>query len=251
VVEGRNRAPARRVPGLQRNGPPTEKREHYLHVRRQGDSGRRPRTVSVGEGRNRAPATSTACGRGRQRNGPPTDKRLPQGKPNHKTSVRGILGVFSASLGRGMGGLLHPARHKTIVSGAEGVFSVSLGRGMVYLPLTARNEDPGNDDAPAPAPEPTPREKPKNHKISVSGGLGVFSASLGRGMVVLLSLFCCWRMCRRRGGSRAARTCTRAGPGAASKSRRRYNVVFDVSGVLPLDPGHAHAHVRVHAHAHA
>jgi hypothetical protein len=223
VVEGRNRAPARRVPGLQRNGPPTEKREHYLHVRRQGDSGRRPRTVSVGEGRNRAPATSTACGRGRQRNGPPTDKRLPQGKPNHKT----------------------------IVSGAEGVFSVSLGRGMFYLPLTARNEDPGNDDAPAPAPEPTPREKPKNHKISVSGVLGVFSASLGRGMVFLLPLFCCWRMCRRRGGSRAARTCTRAGPGAASKSRRRYNVVFDVSGVLPLDPGHAHAHVRVHAHAHA
>ena len=146
-----------------------------------------------------------------------------------------------------MGGLLHPARHKTIVSGAEGVFSVSLGRGMVYLPLTARNEDPGNDDAPAPAPEPTPREKPKNHKISVSGVLGVFSASLGRGMVVLLSLFCCWRMCRRRGGSRAARTCTRAGPGAASKSRRRYNVVFDVSGVLPLDPGHAHAHAHAHA----
>jgi hypothetical protein len=65
--------------------------------------------------------------------------------------------------------------------------------------------------------------------------------------------FCCWRMCRRRGGSRAARTCTRAGPGAASKLRRRYNVVFDVSGVLPLDHAqdtHTHTHEYTHTHTH-
>jgi hypothetical protein len=166
-----------------------------------------------------------------------------------------------------MGGLLHPARHKTIVSGVLGVFSVSLGRGgLQCLPrerhfwfsfrlLLAMN-------APAHAPEPIPREKPKNHKTFVSGVLRVLSAFLGRGMVALLPLFCCWRMCRRRGGSRAARTCTRAGPGAASKSRRRYNVAFDVSGVLPLDHAqdthtythartHTHSHARAHAHAHA
>ena len=87
-----------------------------------------------------------------------------------------------------MGGLLHPVRHKNFASGALGVFNASFGRGMVYLPLTARNDNGNDDDEPAPAPEPIPREKPKNHKISVSGVLGVFSASLGRGMVFLLHL---------------------------------------------------------------
>ena len=100
--------------------------------------------------------------------------------------------VFSASFGRGMGGLLHPVRHKNFASGALGVFNASFGRGMVYLPLTARNDNGNDDDEPAPAPEPIPREKPKNHKISVIGVLssllGVFSVSLGRGMVFLLHL---------------------------------------------------------------
>ena len=150
-----------------------------------------------------------------------------------------------------MGGLLHPVRHKTFASGALGALNASFGRGMLYLPLTASNDNGNDDDEPAPAPEPIPREKPKNHKTFVSGVLGVFSASLGRGMVFLLPLFCCWRMCRRRGGSRAARTCTRAGPGAASKSRRRYNVVFDVSGVLPLDYAQdTHTHTSAHTHTH-
>ena len=94
---------------------------------------------------------------------------------------------------------------------------------------------------------PAPFEQPISTALSLreKRSLCVFNKDDGDTPVLLLTHVQAAR------GSRAARTCTRAGPDSASKSRRRYNVVLDISGDLPLDNTHyTHTRTRTRTHAH-